>query len=490
MAQTGRPVIPLFFALKCRITLRQTASTLLTESNRSNQRMTLVLFLCALLVCPLGLAAQSHSTSAVPQKDRSGQRVVRGRAGDLDAYFAAFAAARDFAGVVLVSHNDTVIATRAFGDADSRLRRPNVLATPFPIASLTKAITAAAILILDREGRLRLSDSLRRFIPEYPEAGTVTLRQLLTHRSGVPEIGDADFFTTVVSDSSFLRRLRARPMAFAPGTDDSYSNEGYRLLAMIVSRAAAEPYERFVERRLFQPLGMRSSGPTLSTIPHLIAAKGYSADGRGRLREVLPAETGMLGAGSAFATAADLGRFASSMARGTPVDLGAYPYPYGWGKRTYLGHAAIEQTGSLEGFNSYMANYPADGYTVIVLSNVMSGMFQAIGKDIAAILFGGTPSTPPAYRVTPLSRSVMRDYAGTYTCDGIGLPVVIALTDRILGLTFGEYPFKRALTPVANDTFFYRAEYATLRFARDSSGTVRSFTFQAATCQRSPGDIR
>jgi len=160
---------------------------------------------------------------------------------------------------VAASQHGKLIVNRAYGLADLERDVPITPATRFDAASIRKQFIAAAVLLLVEEGRLSLSDDVRKFIPELQDyRHTVTLDHLLTHTSGVRDwvplrnwaSGSSDVMTMI---------LRQRGLNFAPGEEWAYSNSGYVLLAEIVARTSKMSLSEFARTRLFEPLGMKST---------------------------------------------------------------------------------------------------------------------------------------------------------------------------------------------------------------------------------------
>jgi hypothetical protein len=147
-------------------------------------------------------------------------------------------------------------------------------------------------------------------------------------------------------------------------------------------------------------------------------------------------------------------------------------YPYGWGKRNYSGRPLIEQSGILEGFNAHMALYAKEHIYAVVLSNIQSGFFNRIPKDLEAVLFGGEPSLPPEPKAFGASALKLRDYTGEYSSPATPYHQTLVIQDGRLSMRWGSFPFWRGLTAVGEDQFFFRYEYTEVRFERDSAGKV------------------
>ena len=173
-----------------------------------------------------------------------------------------------FTGAWLYAENGEIVSKGAVGFRDPADTLPITEASIFQLASVSKQFTAAAVMLLVREGKLGLEDEITKYFPEIPYPG-VTVRHLLTHTGGVPDyFDDADWFIRIWHDEHrvpgndeilrFLRETKAEPYG-APGEKFEYSNTGYNLLALLVERLSGIPYEEFLQKNIFEPAGMTST---------------------------------------------------------------------------------------------------------------------------------------------------------------------------------------------------------------------------------------
>jgi CubicO group peptidase (beta-lactamase class C family) len=147
---------------------------------------------------------------------------------------------QQFSGSVLIAHSDQVILSKGYGMADWEKQVPNTLHTKFYLGSTTKQFTAMAILILQQENKLHVHDHLCSYITPCPPAWQpVTIHELLTHTSGIPELDDANVLNA--SPQSWINRFDGVPLVFAPGSEFSYCNVCYQILGYVVEQVAREP---------------------------------------------------------------------------------------------------------------------------------------------------------------------------------------------------------------------------------------------------------
>ena len=174
-----------------------------------------------------------------------------------------------FNGAWLYAENGEIVSKGALGFRDPENTLTITEDTIFQLASVSKNFTATAVMLLVRQGKLGLEDKLAKFFPELTAYQDVTVRQLLSHTSGIPDyFVDADWFVQIWKEEKrvpgndeilrFLRETKAKPY-FAPGEGLEYSNTGYNLLALLVERLSGVPYEDFLQKNIFEPAGMTST---------------------------------------------------------------------------------------------------------------------------------------------------------------------------------------------------------------------------------------
>src|SRR4051794_24929372 len=166
-----------------------------------------------------------------------------------------------------VSLNGETVFEKAFGLAELEHNVPNTAQTIFESGSVAKQFTAAALVLLQQEGKLSIDDPVRKYIPELPDYGApLNIRHLLNHTSGLRDWGSVMSLTgagrgdrVITQDLALDVITHQRALDFTPGSEYSYSNSGYNLAAIIVERVSKQKFPTFVEERLFKPLGMKNS---------------------------------------------------------------------------------------------------------------------------------------------------------------------------------------------------------------------------------------
>ncbi len=269
-------------------------------------------------------------------------------------------------------------------------------ATPFVIGSITKTFVAALIMQLAEEGLLDLGDRLSRWLPDYPRAASYSLRQLLSHTSGVHNYFEHGKYnrsvfggrTSAWTPDEILATFRRAPY-FAPGAGYHYSNTGYVLLGRVAEQATGTPLAELLSARFTQPLDLRRASFQGAGAPPASTARGYLRAGRGfteitdwtGYRPTRSAATVAWAAGDGVSTADDIATWARSLYGGDVLDaqsladmLDYSRYPrarYGLGVQTRKldGRRMFGHTGSLRGYVAAMWHLPEEGVTVVVMAN-------------------------------------------------------------------------------------------------------------------------
>lgn len=202
---------------------------------------------------------------------------VKGEAGKkLDERFTALAA-KDFSGVILVVQDGAVVLAKGYGLADRAGKVPYSTDTVFDIGSITKPFTASAILKLEMDGKLKVTDPITKFFKDVPEdKKEITLHHLLTHTAGFKDSLGGDY--DKIDRDAFVKLALASKLRFKPGKSYSYSNVGYSLLGAVIEQVTGLSYEVYLHDSLFKPAGMTKTGYVLPKWGKGELARGYQKD--------------------------------------------------------------------------------------------------------------------------------------------------------------------------------------------------------------------
>ena len=327
-----------------------------------------------------------------------------------DAYIRSEVATHSFRGAVLVGIDGKIAFEKAYGLGDEEWGADNTVHTKFRIASLTKQFTAACILLLQERGRLNVHDPMSRYLSGLPVAWqAITVHQLLTHTSGIPNSTESSENTksdhTATSPQRIIRPAVEKPLDFPPGTNWNYSNPGYVLLGMIIEKISGQSYADFLKTNIFEPLGMKNSGYDRARDILKERASGYQIiDGHIANADLFDMNL-PFSAGGIYSTVEDMFRWNEALAESGRL-LSAdslkqmfteYPEAthegqhYGYGvviSRLKFGRLLYYHGGGVEGFSSSIQRYPNDRVCIVVLSNLDSYKPWELGDHIASDLFG------------------------------------------------------------------------------------------------------
>jgi CubicO group peptidase (beta-lactamase class C family) len=287
----------------------------------------------------------------------------------------------------------------------------------YAIGSNAKQFTAAAMLLLQQDGKLSLDDRVARHLPDVAHGNEVTIRQLLNHTAGYDDYWPQDYLPAYITKRAdvprILREWAGRPLTFPPGTAWGYSNTNYVVAGAIIERVSGQRFFQFLRRRIFEPLGMRSAFDNLSAELPASDAGAYTTYGLGPLRPAPPeASAWLFAAGNLAMTAGDLATWDLSIISRTLLTEASYReqatearradgtraamYGLGVELAPRVGRRAIAHFGGGSGYTSANYVFPAERAAVVVLTNGDSRAVIGIADYIARCLFA-----PASVRETP-----------------------------------------------------------------------------------------
>ena len=359
-------------------------------------------FLCVLWVLLFSAGATAQET-ALPEAAR----------GQIDAAAQEILAKTGVPSASIAVVKDGRVAyVHAYGDANLEAHTPARSEMRYSVGSISKQFTAAAILLLQEQGKLTLDDKVSRWLPNLTRANEVTVRELLSHTSGYQDYWPQDYVMPMmlepITAEKILDGWARKPLDFAPGTKWQYSNTNFVIAGLIVSKAAGTPFFQFLQEKIFRPLGMQS-------VYNIDQAKLPQSDPTGYMRYALgplhpaPKEGPgwLFAAGELAMTAGDLAKWdisvldqkllkpASYRAMETEIRLQdglGTRYGLGIGVDTQHGRRALGHGGEVSGFTAQNTIFPDDHAAVVVLTNQdAAGASAQIADKIATIIL-----QPPA----------------------------------------------------------------------------------------------
>jgi CubicO group peptidase (beta-lactamase class C family) len=358
--------------------------------------------------------------------------------------------------------------------------------------------------MLVEEGKIKLDDDITVYLPDYPTRGKkITIEHLLTHTSGIVSYtGKPGYRSTMPVDMTVQQMIdsfKSDPLDFEPGARHKYNNSGYFLLGAIIEKVSGKPYDKFVEERIFVPLGMANTayeGHERSKTPR---ALGYSGDKDGFARSTPISMTQPYAAGSLVSTVDDLARWDAAVSSGkllksaswqrafTPYTLAdgtKTNYGYGWEIANFRERPMIGHSGGIPGFNAYALRLPSEKLYVAVLSNANSGLMPAGDAAFqAAAIAIGKPF--PVYREVKLAPALLDAYTGVYRVQGGDTRTVRRDGDRLTLQRAGRPP--QTVQAFSETGFFMPDNLSWFEFKRDAAGkTTQMVVHQPTEDQLSP----
>jgi CubicO group peptidase (beta-lactamase class C family) len=338
-----------------------------------------------------------------------------------------------FSGAIIVAKNDEIILQNGYGLSNRERRIPVTVDTVFYIGSVTKQFTAAAVLKLEMQGKLRVTDTLDKIFKDVPpDKAGITIHQLLTHSSGLG--GAEDIYGSPVQKDDQVRRVMAMKLRSEPGKEYFYSNPGYNLLGIIVENVSGQTYEKYLHENLFKPAGMLKTGYRIPAWEKDKVAHGYS-DGvdKGSPLDRPWFEDGpswaLRGAGGMLSTLGDLYRWHLALKKDEILSAEAKSkifsphvkmednmfYGYGWSlQKTPRGTNLIEHNGGDGIFFADFRRYVDENVVVIGFANDVYGV-GLIESKVPDILFrSANIKFPPQAREKNISSTVLQKYLGMY----------------------------------------------------------------------------
>jgi len=412
-----------------------------------------------------------------------------------DEYLSAWTKQGRFSGTVLIAKDGKVILRKGYGMANLELGVPNSPEMIYRIGSITKSFTALAILQLQAQKKLSVTDPIAKYVPEVPQKWQqITLQQLLTHVSGIPDFTRATAYAKPEDPLRIehaMQELAAQPLMSSPGEKFAYSNSGYILLGRLVEKVSGVSYEQYITDNILKPAGLENTAydhvrPILKN-----RASGYVFDGDHLVNAGMDDMSGTHSAGALHSTVDDLYKFDQALTDGKvfpkalldqafqprvkwvappPFNMDA-SYGYGWMSSSDFGHKSLMHGGWVNGFVTEFTRYPDDKMVVILASNIEGPQVIGIEQGLAAVLFNQPYEVPVEHKRIEVARSVLDRYVGTYhVVPGLDLKIYFE-GDRLFAQGTNQPRFQ--MIPESETDFFFYAVDSRVHMDVDASGKVK-----------------
>ncbi|HMG36585.1 MAG TPA: serine hydrolase [Blastocatellia bacterium] len=393
------------------------------------------------------------------------------------------------AAVIVVKNGETVYR-KAFGMADLELGVKMAPDMVFRIGSITKQFTAVSILMLLEQGKLALTDELTKFFPDYPTHGRkITVENLLNHTSGIKSYTSLPEWLPLwrkdMSVNEIIALFKDKPMDFAPGEKWAYNNSGYILLGAIIEKVSGQSYEDFLQKNIFDVVGMKHSfyGSASRVIPRRIP--GYGRGKSGLENAPYLSMTQPFAAGSLLSTVDDLAMWDAALQSGklvkketlmlafTPSKLNngvSTGYGFGWTIVNYDKSLMIEHGGGINGFTTYEIHVVPEKVFVAVLTNrSYLPSPDKVAFKIACLAMGKPYRDPVAIT---LPEKTMDGYVGVYEGDERTRRTITRDGNQLYTQSSGGV--KAPIYPMSETEFYIKDSMERLTFSKQ--GTVQVVT--------------
>ncbi len=428
----------------------------------------------------------------------------------IDSVFAGYAQPTSPGCAVGVARDGSLLFAKGYGASDLQHGVPITPGSVFHVASVSKQFAAFSILLLEREGKLRLDDDIRTHVPEVPDFGErITIRHLIHHTSGLRDQwsllslggwrGDDP-----KSEADILWLVgRQQALNFAPGAEHLYSNTGYTLLGTLVHRVTGQTLRQFTTERIFTPLGMTHThfhDDHTMLVPGRTSAYVPQGGGRGGAAGGAPAYAISIpvfdnaGATSLFTTVEDLAKWdrnfltptvgdaqliAAMHTRGRLNSGDSIPYAFALTHGQFRGLRTVGHGGADAGYRADYLRFPDQRMAFAVLCNVGTANPGQLARDVAAIVLADqmTPpppvvAAPPTPAAVPLPPAAVRALAGAYVDTVNGGVRTLYYRDATNTLHPSEAPNAPSIVHVGDDEFVVPGTPNRVRFLRAGSAVT------------------
>ncbi len=406
----------------------------------------------------------------------------------LDTILSTYAHLHKFNGSVLVAKKATILLNKGYGYRNAAGNVVNDENTIYQLGSITKQFTAAIILKLQEEKKLRVQDKLSKYFPAYPKGDSITIEQLLTHTSGIYNYTqNGDFMSKEVTNPATREKIMAlfkdKPLDFSPGTGWNYSNSGYSLLGYIIEIVTGKPYEEVVRKYIFTPLQMTHSGFDFTHLKSTEKATGYfKLDNPNAAPAPTVDSSVSFSAGAIYSTIGDLYRWHNALLTNTILTKAqqekAYTpvrnkYGYGWGIDSLEGKRRVGHGGGIHGFITNIARVPEDDVCIVLLSNASDQTLEEITKTIFNVLYNKPYELPKERTIIKIPEETLRQYIGEYEVRP-DLHVVISIKEgELIALPTGQS--ESVIHAEKEDFFFVKEQDIQVEFTRNDKKEVTGF---------------
>jgi CubicO group peptidase (beta-lactamase class C family) len=392
----------------------------------------------------------------------------------------------------IVAVGGEIVYHKAFGMAnlelDIKMQPDHVL----EIGSITKQFTAVSVLMLVEKGKIKLDDPITKFLPDYPTHGhTITIHQLLNHTSGIRSYTDMESWTKLWRDDmtpeEMIDLFKNEPMDFAPGEKFEYNNSAYFLLGYIIEKASGKTYEKFIENKIFEPLGMNAS--RYGSMSEVIKkrASGYQERGGNFVNAEYLSLTQPYAAGSIMSTVEDLFIWNRALrdnkllkketlnlayTSGTLNNGEKTNYGYGWFLNEINGSSTIEHSGGIFGYITNAIYLPQEDVFVAMYTNSNGNGPGTVSTEMAALAID--KPFPTGANAIEVAVADLEKLVGVYDFSDSSSRIITVEGNQLFSQRVGGG--KHPLIPAKDNLFYFEDDFATIQFVSKKNVVTATFS--------------
>lgn len=379
----------------------------------------------------------------------------------LDLFFDKINQKNKGMGSIIIAKDGNIIYNRSFGysQISDTFKKPITESTKFRIGSITKTYTAVMIFQLVEEGKLQLTDYLSKYFPQIPNANKITIAQILSHRSGIPELSvENGWRLQTRTHEEVLEVIAKGKPNFEPDSQHAYSNTGYVLLGYIVEKVGGKPYQEALKQRISDKIGLKNTYFGIdNSNPNNNESLSYMHMGSWKeapeINFSIPA-----GAGAIISTASDMAKFIQALfdlkliSKGSLEQMktmrdgeGMGMEPFSFADKTLYGH-----TGGSNVSGAWLAYEPNEKLAMAYMTNAK--IYPV--KDIVAGVFDiywNKPYQIPSFEAFQVSSEILDQYIGVYVVAGTPAKMTVVKSGSTIAIN--NAPNSIPLEATANDKF-------------------------------------
>lgn len=406
---------------------------------------------------------------------------AKGITQELDSIMTTWYGLAKFSGTVLVAQHGEVLLHKGFGIRDASMGDSCTQHTIYPIGGSTAMFTSTLVHVLQQKGKLSIDDTVSKYFPKYKHAGQITIKNLLTHTSGIPDyLMDDTFYSKGIfiprTAKDIYYAFKDKPLLFSPGDSTAVSTSNYFLLGKIIEQVTDTTYYASMRKYVLDELGIEHTGYNFGGYSSWDKAQGYSILNQYRMVPAFVMDsTVSYAAGGMFTTTEGLYKFAQAILNGkllpkkTWEKMGSAEkgvYGKGFYATDIFGRQAMGHMGETYGFLSKFIVAPEDSTIIILLSNDMESEITYAQDCMIAALYEQQYVLPKPKQPVFLEPERMKDYEGMYEMEG-GYDMRIFVKDKLLWGSVKGQPEFTLLAEERRDHFFMATIDVEFTFIRE-----------------------